>query len=57
MAHQEIAYPGPHHSYVYHLLPELGEEAMKFKKNKNLYKEVSAILDQEYHEAIKRLRG
>ena len=32
MAHQEIAYPGPHHPYVYHLLPELGEEAMKFKK-------------------------
>ena len=30
---------------------------MKFKKNKNLYKEVSAILDQEYHEAIKRLGG
>ena len=38
MAHQEIAYPGPHHPYVYHLLPELGEEAMKFKKNKNLPK-------------------
>ena len=35
---------------------ELGEEAMKFKKNKNLYKEVSAILDKESHEAWKRIR-
>ena len=56
MAHQEIAYPGKSHPYVYQLLPELGEEAIKFKKNKNLYKEVSAILDKEYIEAWKRIR-
>ena len=56
MAHQEIAYPGPHHPYVYHLLPELGEEAMKFKKNKNLYEEVTTILDKESHESLKRIR-
>ena len=56
MAHQEIAYPGKSHPYVYQLLPELGEEAIKFKKNKDLYKEVSEILDKEYIEAWKRIR-
>ena len=29
---------------------------MKFKKNKNLYKEVSTILDKESDEAWKRIR-
>ena len=55
MAHQEIAYPGPHHSYVYHLLPELGEEAMKFKKIKIFIKKLVQSLIKKVMKTGKEL--
>jgi len=47
MAWEEIQLNLEYHPYMYELLPELAEEAYKFKKDKTLFKKVSDIIWSE----------